>query len=156
MMSTGYSLIDEITEKMNGRLSDEDRVETVLALLGESMGLSYIAVKEVVAEMHVLCVTYEWSSNGRNELINVESRFPDDVWEKWLSNYGKVNYLTVWSLNDGVPCPLKLIRKDLAGTIVHAQMYKNDQFIGAIDFADNRPDRRFTPEEKEQIILFIL
>ena len=153
-MSTGYSLIDEITENMNDRLNDDDRVESSLAVIGEGLGLSYIVVKEVVSEMHVLCCTYEWSANGRNELINSESRFPDDVWEKWMSGMGKINNMTVWSLDDGTHCPLKMIRKDLAGTIVHTQMYKNDSFIGGIDFVDNRPGRRFTPAEKEQILLF--
>ncbi len=153
-MNTGYSLIDVINDNLTAKLNNDDSVESTLALIGEGLGLSYIAVKEVVAETHVLCCTYEWSANGRSELINTEARFPDDVWEKWLSGYGKVNNMTVWSLNDGVPCPLKMIRKDLAGTIIHTQMYSNDTFIGALDFVDNRPSRKFTPSEKEQMILY--
>ncbi|MBR4341643.1 MAG: EAL domain-containing protein [Lachnospiraceae bacterium] len=153
-MSAGFSLIDEIVEKMTSRLSDDDRVEASLAVMGEGLGLTYIAVKEVVAEMHVLCCTYEWSANGRTELLNSESRFSDDVWERWMSGAVRSSKMTIWNADDGTPCPLKMVRKNLVGTIIHTQMYKNDIFIGAIDFVDNRPGRRFTPAEKEQMILF--
>ena len=153
-MKSGYPLIDEIAEKMSLKVQDDDRAEAALAAIGEGLGLSYVAIKEVVSENHVLCCTYEWSSDGKLELINTESRFPDDVWERWLSGYGKTSRTTTWSIMDGTPCPLKMIRKDKAAVIAHTQMFKNDCFIGAIDFVDSRPDRIFTENELEQFTLF--
>ena len=147
-------MLDEITSNLSGRSGEDDKVEASLAALGESLGLSYIAVKEVVSEDHVLCCTYEWSANGRNELINTDARFPDDVWERWLSGYEKHRGRFIWNSEEGTPCPLKMVRRDLAASLIHMQMYKDESFIGAIDFADNRPDRKWKTEEKEIITGF--
>ena len=72
-MNSGYSLIDEITKKLDGATYDNDKIESSLAAVGESLRLSYIAVKEVVSEYRVLCCTYEWSSDGKNELLNTDA-----------------------------------------------------------------------------------
>lgn len=153
-MNPGYSLIDEITEKMAGKSYDIDKVEGSLAAIGESLGLTYIAVKEVISENHVLCCTYEWNRDGKNELLNCEARFQDDVWDLWMSGHGSRNRVWEWDIGDGTPCPLKLIRRDLAASLFHIQMYKNECFIGCIDFVDNRPGRGWTEKEREDLIKF--
>ena len=153
-MKKGYSLIDEITKKMAGKTYDNDKVESAIAAIGESLGLTYIAVKEVISENHVLCCTYEWSEDGRTELLNCEARFPDEVWDEWMSGNGTANRVWEWDIGEGVPCPLKLIRKNQVASLFHIQMYKNESFIGCIDFVDDRPERVWSEEEKENLIKF--
>ena len=155
-MNYGYSLIDEITEKLKGENYDNDKIESSLEAIGESLGLSYIVIKEVVSENHILCCTYEWSKDGKNELLNTEARFSDDVWDQWLNGYENTNHLRVWSwdVGDGVPCPLKLIRKHKVASLLHMQMYKNECFIGCIDFVDDQPGRNWTETERKGLMSF--
>lgn len=153
-MGNSYSLFDEITGKINDKSYDNDKVESLLQAIGESLGLAYIAVKEVISENRVLCCTYEWSRDGRNELLNCESRFPDDVWDGWLMGNPTGNRTWEWNAEKGVPCPLKLIRKDLAASLFHVQMYKNECFIGCVDFVDDRPGRVWSEKEREEFLKF--
>ena len=112
-MDKDYSLINEIKEIMNEKSYDDDKVEASLAAIGESLGLAYIAVKEVISENHILCCTYEWNRKGKHRLLNGEARFPDDVWEQWLNGYGsKSHRIWTWNMNEGTPCPLKLVIKE--------------------------------------------
>ena len=155
-MNSGYSLIDEITKKLDGATYDNDKIESSLAAVGESLRLSYIAVKEVVSEYRVLCCTYEWSSDGKNELLNTEARFTKDVWDQWLNGYENQNVSRVWEwdIEKGVPCPLKLIRHDKVASIFHVQMYKNECFVGCVDFVDDKPGRVWTEEERRGLLTF--
>ena len=153
-MISGNSLLEDITEKMTSAEYDDDKVDISLAVIGESLNLSYIAVKEVVSEDHVLCCTYEWSADGRRELLNNESRFSDDIWDRWLSGKGSSEGFWEWNLEMGVPCPLKLIRKSLAGSIIHIQMFKGENFIGCIDFVDNKPGRKWSTSERALFVRF--
>lgn len=152
-MNSGYSLIDEITKNLEGAAYDNDKIESSLAAIGESLRLSYIAVKEVVSENHVLCCTYEWSSDGKSELLNSEARFADDVWDQWLNGYENHHRVWTWNIEEGVPCPLKLIRKEKVASLLHAQMYKNECFIGCIDFVDDKP-RVWSDNEKVGLMSF--
>ena len=90
-MISGNSLLDDITEKMTSTEYDDEKVDISLAVIGESLNLAYIAVKEVVSEDHVLCCTYEWSADGKRELLNNESRFSDDIWDRWLRRPPQMN-----------------------------------------------------------------
>ncbi len=155
MMDKDYSLINEIKEIMNEKSYDDDKVEASLAAIGESLGLAYIAVKEVISENHILCCTYEWNRKGKNRLLNGEARFPDDVWEQWLNGYGsKSHRIWTWNMNEGTPCPLKLVIKDLAASIFHIQMFKNECFVGCIDFVDNKAERVWDDDTRDILVEF--
>ena len=154
-MGSDNSIINDITEKMSSSSYDDERIDASLAVIGESLDLSYIAVKEIVSENHILCCTYEWSKDGKRELLNTESRISDDIWERWLNGKGisSSGYLE-WNANMGVPCPLKQIRKSLAGSIMHVQLFNEENLIGCVDFVDNRPKRRWTNADKTVILKF--
>ena len=87
-MSSDNSILNDITEKMSSSSYDDERIDASLAVIGEGLDLSYIAVKEFVSENHILCCTYEWSKDGKRELINTESRISDDIWERWVNGKG--------------------------------------------------------------------
>jgi len=149
------ALLKELNTVLSGKSGEDDKVEMALANIGESLGLSYIAIKEIVKEPHVLFCTYEWSSNGRNGLIDTECRFPDDVWERWMGKYGRKNGSFVWNSEDGGACPLRMIRHELTGSLLHAQMFKEECFIGCIDFVDKKSNRIFNEDEKKFISDFV-
>lgn len=155
-MSKSYPVIDRISSFVNDSKPVNESIDDILAELGEQLKLYYIAVKEVSQDDHVVICTYEWSKDGTRELVHCESRYIDSIpWQKWMTAYENDDNIWLWSRNSKEPCPVRIIRSDVAEAILQVPIYRNGVFTGCVDFVDDNAAREWKREEIIQLKQFV-
>lgn len=139
--TTEYPLVEYVFSLVESMDSITEVVNFLLDAIGDRYHFDAVIVKEVTGPTSVKCV-YEWSSDGNVELINVENRYMDNIWDEWIEEI-KNSERCVWiyHASDG-ECPLKVVRRDLLGSLIEIPFFKNDKYIGCVEFLDGKDKER--------------
>lgn len=143
-----YPLIENISKLVNEGKPVDESIDAVLAELGQKFGLSYIAVKEIALNERVVICTYEWDRDGVKELLHCENRYLDEqYWKYWMHGFQNSEHIWTWDKNCGLPCPARILRNDIAASLLQIPFYRNNEFAGCVDFVDDKPGRVWKNEE---------
>lgn len=152
---TVYPLLENITKLVNSNFDPGKAIDEIMEALGKKFELSYIAIKEVTVDEHMVTCTYEWSVDGAQELLNCESRYLEEVpWNKWMHSYDNPEHVWTWDSSSGIPCPVRLIRTELAASILQIPLYRNGIFSGCVDFASSIQGREWKDNEVNELQQF--
>lgn len=139
--TTEYPLVEYVFSLVDSMDNISDVVNYLLDALGNRYNFDAIIVKEVNGPTSVKCI-YEWCVDGSSELINVENRYLENIWDNWMLSY-KNNPDKVWTyhISDG-ECPLKVIRNDYLASLIEIPIFKNDNYVGCIEYMDGKDENR--------------
>jgi len=146
--NSDYQLIERVSKIVNDNMPVNESIEHILAELGTNLGLYYITIKEVSPDEHIVKCTYEWSADNVKELINCESRYVySGPWDEWIKSYENEAHIWTWDKDKGEECPVRIIRTEVAGSIIQVPIYRYEVFAGCVECVDSCSGREWSENE---------